>query len=175
MKFRSLREFADVSPKWHQPDAIHRHYELRADDALIASLRWERPWGSLATGQTAEGTWTLKRAGFLRPRVTVRAAGSDSDAAIVQLQWGGIGDVQLADGHHFRWTRVTFWHSEWAFTDAGGEPLLVFKPNFTKMRREAEIEIGPHSLALPELSLLSLLGWYLMVLIEEETNFAAIP
>jgi hypothetical protein len=175
MKFRSLREFADVSPKWVQPDVIHRRYELRASDAVLATLHWENPWGSLATGVTSEGRWTLKRAGFLRPRVTVRVAGSDADAAIVTLHWGGTGDVRLADGHEFRWTHISFWHSEWAFTSTSGEPLLVFKPNFALMRMEAEIEIRGQSLSLPELSLLALLGWYLMILIHEETTAAGIP
>jgi hypothetical protein len=175
MRFRSLREFADVSPRWVQPDVLDRRFELRAGDTVLATLCWENSWGSLATGETAEGRWTLKRAGFLRPRITVRVAGSDAEAAVVTLQWSGNGDVQLTDGHQFRWARMNFWHSEWAFTNTGGEPLLVFKPKFVMMGSEAEIEIEAQALSLPELSLLALLGWYLMVLINEETVAAGVP
>jgi hypothetical protein len=175
MIFRSLREFADVSPRWVQPDVMDRRYELRAGDAVLGTLCWENLWGSLAKGETAEGRWTLKRAGFLRPRVTVRVAGSDAQAALVTLHWDGNGDVNLADGREFRWTRMSFWHSEWAFTTTGGEPLLVFRPKFAMMRSEAEIDIEAQALSSPELSLLALLGWYLMVLINEETAAAGIP
>jgi len=175
MKCRSLREFADVSPRWVQPDVTDRRYELRAGDVVVATLCWGNPWGSLATGETAEGRWTLKRAGFLQPRVTIRVTGSDAQAGIVTLHWAGNGDVQLADGHAFRWTRTGFWHSEWAFTSTGGELLVVFKPKFVMMGFEAEIEIEARALSLPELSLLALLGWYLMVLINEETTAAGVP
>jgi hypothetical protein len=152
-----------------------RRYELRAGNAVVATLCWETAWGSLATGETAEGRWTLKRVGFVRPRVTVRAAGSETQAAMVTLDWAGNGDVQLADGHEFRWARMGFWHSEWAFTGTGGQPLLVFKPRFVMMRSEAEITVEAQALSLPELSLLALLGWYLMVLINEETAAAGVP
>lgn len=175
MTFRSLREFADVSPKWVQTDVSHRRYELRARDVVLATLRWENPWGSLAAGETAEGRWTLKREGFLRPRVTVRVAGSDADAAIVALHWGGTGEVKFADGHEFLWTYMNFWRSEWAFTSTGGEPLFIFRPNLAVTRTEAEIEVGGESLSLPELSLLALLGWYLLILIHEETAKVGIP
>jgi hypothetical protein len=175
MRFRSLREFADVSPSWVQPDVLDRRYELRADDAVIATLGWETTLGSLATGETAEGRWTLKRAGFLRPRVMARVAGSKIPAATVTLHWDGNGDVNFADGHEFRWARMSFWHSEWAFTSKDGQPLLVFKPKFVMLGAGAEIEIEAHALSLPELSLLALLGWYLIVLIHEETVAAGIP
>jgi hypothetical protein len=175
MTQRSLREFSGVSPTWVQFQAAKRQYELRVGDAVAATLRWENAWGSLATGETAEGQWTLKRAGFLRPRVTVRVAGSDPDVAVLLLGWGGSGDVRLADGRQFLWAPTSFWHSEWAFTTSGGEPLLVFKPKFALMRSETEIEIKAQALSLPELSLLAILGWYLMVLINEEVAAAEIP
>ena len=154
---------------------MSRRYELRAGDAVIATLGWETAWGSLATGETAEGRWTLKRAGFLRPRVMVRMAGSKTQAAIVTLHWDANGDVKLADGHEFRWTRMSFWRSAWAFTDTRGQPLLVFKPKFDMLGSKAEIEVKAQALSLPDLSLLTLLGWYLMVLIHEETIGAEIP
>jgi hypothetical protein len=69
MSLRSPREFADVSLRWVQPDVVDRRDQRRAGDAILATLRWENLLGSLATGETAEGRWTLKRAGFLRPRV----------------------------------------------------------------------------------------------------------
>lgn len=175
MKARSLREFADVSPTWVQTDPLRRSYELRAGDVVVATLHWTHPWGSLATGETGEGHWTLKRTGFLRPRVIARVRGADTDAAVVAMHPGGSGEVTLADGHQFRWTPMNLWRSEWAFTTNEGTRLIVFKPNLALARTEAEVKVEQHALALPDLSLLTLLGWYLLILTHEETAAAGIP
>jgi hypothetical protein len=176
MSFRSLREFPDLLPRWVQRDLADRRYELRAGGSVVATLRWERAWGSLATGETAEGRWTIKRTGFLRPRVTVREAGSETQVALVSLHSGGTtGEVKLADEHEFRWNGMTPHRAECAFTSVAGEPLVTFRPRFVMMQSEAEIEIEKRALALPELSLLALLGWYLIVLINEETVAAGVP
>jgi hypothetical protein len=175
MSFRSLREFADVSLRWVQPNVVDRRDQRRAGDAILATLRWENLLGFLATGETAEGRWTLKRAGLLRPRVRVRLAGSDAGAALAALHWGRDAVIKLADGREFRWTCTSFWHSEGDFTTTGGEPLLVFRPRFAAAGSEAEIGLEAHALSLPKLALLALPGWHLMVLSHEETAAAAIP
>ncbi len=67
MKARSLGEFGDDLATWVQPDPAGRFNELRSSDVVVANLRWENFKRCLATGETAEGRWTLKRVAFLRP------------------------------------------------------------------------------------------------------------
>jgi hypothetical protein len=52
----------------------------------FAVLRWAKRWGSLATGESADRYWSFKRVGFLRPRITIREAGSDSNVAVFSYQ-----------------------------------------------------------------------------------------
>ena len=52
--------------KWVQPRARSPFFELRSDDDVVATLSWEKTFGTLATAQTAEKTWTFKRVGFFR-------------------------------------------------------------------------------------------------------------
>jgi hypothetical protein len=167
-QMKSIHEFANQELLWVQPKALQRTYELRAGDDVVATLRWEKAWGSLVTAVTAKRQWTFKRVGFLHPRVTIRQAGSESDLALVELRWHGGGDVQFANGRRFHWRNTSFWRGEWAFITLEGEKLIQFKHRFslTKMKGHVEIEAGAR--ALPELSLLAALGWYLMGLMSED-------
>src|SRR6266849_9596869 len=75
---------------------------LLADGEVAATLTWARSWGSLATGKSGGSEWTFKRLGFLRPRVTVRGTGSDSNLAVLSINWAGEGA-----GGVFRWRDVS--------------------------------------------------------------------
>ena len=98
---RSIFTATGQELSWHQPKGLRRHFELRIGDEVLATLRWETNFGSLATAETAEGRWTFKRVGFWRPKVTVRAAGSDADLAVFEPRWTGSGTLTLASGHSY--------------------------------------------------------------------------
>jgi hypothetical protein len=87
----SLTDANLKSLKWEQSGKLASR--LVADGQTIATLSWAKSWGSLATGESAEGEWTFKRIGFLRPRVTVRETGSDADLAVFSISWTGDGTV----------------------------------------------------------------------------------
>ncbi|HEY0722558.1 MAG TPA: hypothetical protein VGD41_00915, partial [Pyrinomonadaceae bacterium] len=62
-----MRKIADVvgqELEWVQPSVFKMQYELRAGDELAATLRFRSSFGSLATGESADGCWTFKRIGF---------------------------------------------------------------------------------------------------------------
>jgi hypothetical protein len=176
---RSIREVAEQTLRWTQPSALAREYELRAGDETLATLRWQKAFGSLALAESADGEWTFKRSGFLSPRVTVRAPGSETELAVFRPGWRGEGALRLSDGRGYQWANTSFWRSEWAFADEAGEPLVRFKTEFEpttgfaffKQAAEVTFEHRGHSLA--DLSLLTLLGWYLMVLMAEDAAGAA--
>ena len=147
-------------------------YELRAGNDVLATLRWKEAFGSLAEGETTSGRWTFKRCGFFRPRVTVRPAGQDVDAAVFILtQWDGSGLVEFPDGRKFRWFRTSFWSATYTFAELHGATLLQFDPNW--LGTSAKLEIKPAAKSLPELSLLALLGWYLLILMNQDSSAAA--
>lgn len=151
-----------------------RSYQLQGGDELVATLDWAAARGSLAAGEAADGSWTFKRAGFLRPHVTVRVEGSQADLAILHLSRGRESRLDFADGRRFAWGPARGRRGQMAFSDLAGERVVAFLPRAKSFKYSAEVEIGPGKKELAELSLLALIGWYRLVLqIEEDASLAA--
>jgi hypothetical protein len=170
---KTIREVIQRPLRWAQPSAFQRAFELQAGDDVVGTLRWQKAFGSLALAETADGAWTFKRSGFLRPKVTVRIPGSETEAAVFKPGWGGEGTLTLSDGRCYLWQHTSFWRSQWAFAIEAGEPLVHFNPDFAFFKHAAELVVEPRAVLTPDLSLLTLLGWYLMVLMAEDAGGAA--
>jgi hypothetical protein len=81
-----------------QPHALKREFELRAGEATIASLEFRSTFGSLASAESGDGSWTFKRVGFWRSHVTVRESGSETDLAVFRNNtWSAGGTLELAE------------------------------------------------------------------------------
>jgi hypothetical protein len=171
---RPIREIAEQTARWTQPKALAREYELRAGNEVVATLRWQKTLGSLALAESADGAWTFKRSGFLSPRITVRRPDSEADVGVFKPGWRGEGMLRLLEGRGYQWLNTSFWHSEWAFADEAGKPLVHFKTEFEPaavfaiFKHAAEVTFEPSAFSVLDLSLLTLLGWYLMVLMSED-------
>jgi hypothetical protein len=158
---------------WTQPDPFARAYQLGAGGEILATLRWQKPWGSLARATTAAGVWTLKRDGFWHPRILVRAAGSDAEAATFRAGFGGAGILEMADGRLFFWGSTNFWQVEWIWQDAVKRPLVRFRSKHGLRTAEATVTIEPAGRGHPDLPLLVTLGWYLLMLLALDAASAA--
>ena len=88
---KSIREAAARTLTWK---LMKDTYELRSGAELFATLRWQK--GSLFLGEAAEGRWTFKRMGFLRPKVTVRSENSSTDLATLAFSGSG-GRLEFPD------------------------------------------------------------------------------
>jgi hypothetical protein len=166
--------FTDVSATaltWSQPDAFRRAFELRAGDDLVATLTWQKLFGSLALAEVAGSQWTFKREGFLSPRVSVRAAGSEHDLGTFRPGWTGSGTLQLTGGAAYRWAPQNFWATHWAWLGTDEQRLLLFKPRAALLKNEAALELAAPALA--DTPLLATLGWYLLVLYADDTAATA--
>jgi hypothetical protein len=157
--------------RWRQPAAAKRRYTLQREgsDTPLATLEWRSVWGTFATATVGDISWTFKRAGFLRPRVTVRIAGSDDDLATLEANWHGGGTLTIAGGATFGWKVANFWHSRWDWLDANGTELLHFANKQGFIRQEAVVAVSPRAVQLPELDLLAALGWYLLILAAQDS------
>lgn len=148
--------------QWVQRSAGRQAYELRAGEELIGSLVWQR--GSLAVGEIADRRWTVKREGFWHPRVTVRVQDSELDTVVFHPSWRGGGFLELTSGRILRFKAANLWHSQWDWQEAEGEALVRFRSRRGFLKSGADLEITPAAAGFPELSLLAVLGWYLIVL-----------
>ena len=174
---QTIREAAGSGQEmfWRQPQALRHEFELcTSDQALLATLRWQTVLGSLALAVTAEGRWTFQQTGFWRRAVTVRRADETAEVATFVPHWNGSGTLHLTDGRTLRWRPGDVWLSRWLWHDASSAPLVTIGARRGVLRLAAPVMIAPAAMDLPELDLLTTLGWYLLVLHSRET-VATIP
>jgi hypothetical protein len=174
LRMDHISAFAGQGLEWLQPNTLEHYFELQTGPARLATLAFHSAWGTLATAETADGTWTFKRVGFLNPRVTVRVAGSSDNLAVYQPKFWGDGTLTFADGMAFRWQPTNFWATEWAFSGAGDTPLVRFKSGAEKQRlsdifkTQAVVELEPDESIRPLVPLLVTLGMYLIILHQQD-------
>ena len=167
---RPISEVAGEELLWIQPAARKRDHELHAGDDVVATLHFQR--GSLADAEAAGAHWTFKREGFWHPRVTVRTAGSDADLAVFHPRWVGGGALEFPDARAVRLSSANFWQSEWVWQE-GEQPLIRFKGRHGLIKARGAVEVLPEGAALPDLPMLILLGWYLILLHAEDSAAAS--
>jgi len=167
---RSVAGWRGRTAEWVQPRALDQAYELRSGDEQIAALAFRSAFGSLATADTADGTWTFKRVGFLNPRITVRVLGSETDLAVYQPQFWGGGALVLAGGRSFAWSSTGFWGTRWEFRSSAGGSALAFErgvsdEGFSGLFKSQFTVTFPADESMRDvLPMLAALGMYLLVL-----------
>jgi hypothetical protein len=155
---------------WIQPSAKARTFELRADDDVVATLSFQRR--TLADAESGGQRWTFKREGFWHPRVTVRLAGSDDDAAVFTPRWAGGGALVLKEGRTLQLVAANLWQSEWVWNE-GKSRLMRFTGGQGLIKAKGAVAIQAEASQLKELPLLVLLGWYLILLFSDDAAAAS--
>ena len=169
---QKIASYAQQEMKWEQPSAFKEQYELRVGEETIVVLRFRSMWGSLATAESADGCWSFKRVGFFKTRVTVRQCESEQDIAVYHPNtWTQGGTLELPDGRQYK-ASTNFWMTQVEVTDPSGEPLLRYKIG-GMFRQSALVETLPAALRLPELPWLVMLGWYLIILMYQDSAVVA--
>ena len=129
--------------------------------------------GSLATAESADGSWTFKRVGFWQTQVTVRQLGGAHDLAIFRNgTWTSGGTLHLPDGRVFP-ASTNFWATDFEFQDDRGQRLYRCSRMGGLLHASAQVEIEPAAAALPELPWLVPLGWYLAILLQRDAGTMA--
>ena len=165
---RKIVELIDQPFEWVQPRVLKMHYELRAGDELVATLRFRNSFGSFATGESADGCWTFKRVGFWQTRVTVRSCDGDSDiASFKNNTWSGGGTLELSDGRAFRAT-TNLWQTKLEFQNESNNTRIQFKSGGL-LHQSATVRIQAGAVGTPELPFMMMLGWYLIVMMSADS------
>lgn len=159
---KKISDVAGQSLKWTQPSALKKQYELRLRDELIATLSFRSALGSFATGESADGCWTMKRVGFWRTRATIRVRDSDVDiASFRDNTWTSGGTLRFADGRELL-AVTSFWKSKFVFEDAQHQELILLHSGGL-LHLSSTVEVRPRARAMAELPWLVLFGWYLAI------------
>jgi hypothetical protein len=171
---KRIRDVAHRPLRWVQRSGWKPDSELQADDEVVATLSFRSAWGSLATGTSADGSWTFKRLGFLRTRVTIRTAGEEADLAVFHNNtWSAGGTLELLDGRKYR-ANSNFWATTYEIRTESDSPLIAFRHVGGMLRLSSDVEIHDAAKSLAELPWMVMLGWYLTVMMHQDSAGAAI-
>jgi hypothetical protein len=167
-KMKSITKLGMEDLYWIQP-TLKRSYELRAGEDIFATMEFQTELGSLATVKSLEKTWTFKRVGFFKPRITVREQATESDLLVYYPQWGSTeGVFEFVDGETYVWKLANYWATKYQVVDLAGVPLVSYTSKIDQLldwiKDQAQVEIGAEHLNASQLVLLIAMGWYLIVL-----------
>lgn len=175
-----LADYLATELYWVQPKAMHRSYELRAEDHLVGTLEFETAFGSLATARADGNAWSLKRMGFFKPHVTVRIAGAADDIALYRPKWTGTeGELAFGDGRVFTWTVANFWATRYEVKHGSGMTLIEYRSGGKEtglrdlFKTQAHVTVTEAGRRYAEIALLVLVGWYLILLQQSDAAATA--
>jgi hypothetical protein len=178
---KSLKEAGQEHLNWMQPKTTHQLFELKFNDDLYGTLLFPKSVGSLAEAETLDGKWSFKRVGFFTTRITVRKMGEENDiASFKPNMMASSGVLEFADGKKFQWHAANFWETKFEFKDANGETVVTFRSGIEEpklkdwFKTQARVEIPEHKNNLPELSIMVLLGWYLIIVLQMDSSTGAV-
>ena len=139
-------------------------FRLFAGEALVAELRWTPEMGPSAVAESAEGTWTLERGGFLNPHVTARAEAGGPELARLSVHLG-YHLIHLPKGGVYRFHRAGLFVPAWQVTTQDRREILHLEPVRAGRTLEAgAVVVDPRARSLSELLLLVILTWHFIVL-----------
>lgn len=162
---KSINDYCGQELQWVHSHLLRPEYELRAGDEVLARLFSKRAFSSRVRAETAAGLWMFERKG-LRQAITIQTLDTHTELASVRRGMNGQATLLFPDGREYRWQCSSFWHDVWIWLNQEGAPLLHLK-------RGTHVQLEPAARDLPELALLTTLGWYLRKRQEEEAAAVA--
>jgi hypothetical protein len=155
----------DRSLRWTTSSVLKMHYELKAGDEIVGTLKFRSLLGTLAEAKGFDGCWTFKRVGFWQTQAKVRVCGSDTDiASFKHNTWKGGGTLTLGSNRELRATS-NLWMTHIEIQEMTGECLIRLNIK-GMMQSTAEVELLPSAQDLPETPWLVMFGWYLFVMMQ---------
>lgn len=170
---QTIAKLADQDLRWSQRGSFKRDFDLRADEAPVATLKFRTHFGTFATAEGGDGCWTFKRVGFWRNDATIRTCGSDTNLAVFRNNtWSSGGTLEFPEGRKAKATS-NLWMTKLEFRTEGDEPLIRFDYGGV-FRLSAKVVIFPAGRDSGDLHLFVLFGWYLAVMLYEDASATAV-
>lgn len=177
----SLKNAFDKNLTWIQPKAMLQYFELRSHNDLYGSVNFPKAIGSLAEAEASDGKWTFKRVGFFNTKITVRKHGEEKDIAVFKPNlMATSGTLQFDNGKIFHWSTSNFWASKFEINDSNNETIVAFKSGVEDQKltdwfkTQARVEISKEKINVEELSILILIGWYLIIVLQMDSSTSAV-
>ncbi len=160
--------------EWRQPHPLSRFFELLAAEDMVGQLEFSTAFGSRAAAATAETQWVFRRGGFFLPVATAHAAGEQPELANYRPGYfGNKGKLTLRGGEELLLSSSGVFNTHWRLTTPGGRLLAGFQPKGI-IRQGCRVSMPLGGSGRPDLLLLVMFSWYLVVLNSEDAATAVI-
>ena len=163
---KTMNEYKDQELQWLHPNKFKGVYELRGGDEVFARFHLKGTCGSQTVAETANGNWIIQRKGFGQS-IAILDLDSQAELATIKRSMSGQSTLLTLEGCEYRWRCTSFWRDVWTWLNNEDTPLL-------HLIRGSRVQLEPAAHDLPDLALLTTLGWYLHKQQEEEATIAAI-
>jgi hypothetical protein len=151
--------------RWVQTKVLGSDYQLYSQKHVLGSLRYiETRFLRQGIAKTTEGEWHFKYTRFSLPKVTIQRKNDLVAQAVMETNWGWYGTLIFPDNVRFLWKPKDEAENEYCFLNLSGHELVSFYPRYSFLKLEAEVEIHPTALQNPRIPLLTVIGWFLVLL-----------
>jgi hypothetical protein len=161
-----MKSFHEASEKieWHRPDPQKAEYLFKHGAEILGRLTWDRAGGH---AESAAGTWTFEKHGFMNPHIVVRDK-AGAKLARFDATMGGGGVLEAPDGRHIKWVAHP-WQADWHWVSVAEKELVSFRflGFAVDGSPEGTIVVHEHAKSSPHLPLAVLLGCYVIHLVAE--------
>ncbi len=154
---------------WSQP-AIAQTFELSGSEGIYARLELKKLASSRANGTSSRATFAFERQGMLKSHISIRLADSAQSLATYEPNFAGQkGLLKYSGGQSVEFQATNFFKTEWQWLTPDGDGLIGFRVKGAG-KPHATVFIGDDGLQRVDLDLLLLLGFYVLLLLREEST-----
>ncbi|HHU46552.1 MAG TPA: hypothetical protein P5134_06420 [Bacteroidales bacterium] len=149
-----------------KPDIIKNFYEIKLGDDLYGTLDIMK--NSVARVETQESSFLLERFGFFKPYITV------TDEKLELIETTAYLDIKLhtrivLNEMPFYFKMINLWKNQWGWTNEKNQLVLKYKPIIAGTIK-GDIEFLKDFFYVKNLELLTLIGIYFLIQLEEESR-----
>jgi hypothetical protein len=159
-----LSETNDTLLAW--VEVTPRHFELRADNEVVATLRWPKPFRSVALGDSPNGLFIFKQ--LSRFGLYVRVRDADSGADVATLGSSSLekpNRLTLSTGESFCLQPL---EAGLIIQDVNGQTVLTLRDDCYSSPCTVRVTRGPFWKSPPTVILLSMMALYALELQADE-------
>jgi hypothetical protein len=147
-----------------------RHYTIDMGAHGTATIQYESAFCKNAIGYINNDQWKFVRKGFWKKELEIKSEQSPYTKTNIKFGWGNKISLRAPDNNTYNFKAVGWWRRRWIWYDAAGQQLMEIKSNgFSRSRRGIVTLNQPWT---PTLSWLLLVGWFQLVIWEEQTAAA---
>jgi hypothetical protein len=158
------------APRWQPALRWKRHFELRDEGQLYATLSWEKASGALVVARSAEGLWTFERSPRGTPSVQVRSAPDGASLALFQSDWTQGGRLVTSEGHGWLWGACSESRAAWSFRAHGGGARVDVRVDSMGLAPAGRVQFSDGFASDPSAPVLACMGWYLAVMALDDAS-----